>query len=731
MMGFHSKNWVGFLLLTPLFLIYSCGGGDESTTTPPPPTVTTTPATEITVHTASLNGTVNPNAQATTAVFEWGTDSALASPTTTTPQDIGAGTTDQPVNVTITGLTSGTTYYYRVAATNASGTKQGTIANFTTALPNSPPEVTTDAATSVTISEAVLNGTVNPNELATTAYFEYGIDATLASPTSTLDQPIGAGTTSVAITASLSGLVPGTTYYFRVVATNSAGTSEGTILSFDTVENPPTVTTAAPTSITYDSAILNGSVNPNGLAAEAHFEYGTDADPLTFSSTSTESLAAGFTVQPIIASLPGLTPETTYYFRVVATNSVGASEGTILSFDTVENPPTVTTAAPTSITYDSAILNGSVNPNGLAAEAHFEYGTDADPLTFSSTSTESLAAGFTVQPIIASLPGLTPETTYYFRVVATNSVDTSVGDIVSFITEPQPPTVAADVATSITTSSANLNGTVNPNGLETDAHFEYETDSALASPASTTTEAIGAGMTDVPITASLSGLIPGSTYYFRVVATSSAGTTEGQILSFNSNLFFDDFSTDTRDSYTSEGFDLISGNPSITPQFNYDLAGQQLEILTGDDLGLMFSSALPANDTGVFSFDFFPRATYPSGGGIWVRLMDEADNYYEIAAFEWDDELSPGEASRVTKWVGGAEVEENLAFTNVNNYVSQEPPLKYHVTITFTPTMTTLEAFGETIVLGTDTTSINVSKFEIQINQQDAYIDNIELLNAP
>ena len=631
MMGFHSKNWVGFLLLTPLFLIYSCGGGDESTTTPPPPTVTTTPATEITVHTASLNGTVNPNAQATTAVFEWGTDSALASPTTTTPQDIGAGTTDQPVNVTITGLTSGTTYYYRVAATNASGTKQGTIANFTTALPNSPPEVTTDAATSVTISEAVLNGTVNPNELATTAYFEYGIDATLASPTSTLDQPIGAGTTSVAITASLSGLVPGTTYYFRVVATNSAGTSEGTILSFDTVENPPTVTTAAPTSITYDSAILNGSVNPNGLAAEAHFEYGTDADPLTFSSTSTESLAAGFTVQPIIASLPGLTPETTYYFRVVATNSV----------------------------------------------------------------------------------------------------DTSVGDIVSFITEPQPPTVAADVATSITTSSANLNGTVNPNGLETDAHFEYETDSALASPASTTTEAIGAGMTDVPITASLSGLIPGSTYYFRVVATSSAGTTEGQILSFNSNLFFDDFSTDTRDSYTSEGFDLISGNPSITPQFNYDLAGQQLEILTGDDLGLMFSSALPANDTGVFSFDFFPRATYPSGGGIWVRLMDEADNYYEIAAFEWDDELSPGEASRVTKWVGGAEVEENLAFTNVNNYVSQEPPLKYHVTITFTPTMTTLEAFGETIVLGTDTTSINVSKFEIQINQQDAYIDNIELLNAP
>ena len=59
-MGFRWKNWAGFLFLIPLFLLYSCGGGDEST--PPPPTVTTTPATGITIHSAILNGTVNPNA---------------------------------------------------------------------------------------------------------------------------------------------------------------------------------------------------------------------------------------------------------------------------------------------------------------------------------------------------------------------------------------------------------------------------------------------------------------------------------------------------------------------------------------------------------------------------------------------------------------------------------------------------------------------------------------------
>ena len=141
---------------------------------------------------------------------------------------------------------------------------------------------------------------------------------------------------------------------------------------------------------------------------------------------------------------------------------------------------------------------------------------------------------------------------------------------------------------------------------------------------------------------------------------------------------------------------------------------------------------MPANNTGVFSFDFFPRTTYPTAGGIWVRLMQDDNNYYEIAAFDREPPFDPSvQSSPVTKWVGGVEVDSD-AFTSLDNYVSQDPnPTQYHVTITFSPGMTTVEAFGETIVLNTDNTSINVSKFEIQMNQQDAYIDNIELLVAP
>ena len=143
-----------FNVLLILFMS-SCGGGGGDAP-PPPPTATTAAATGISLHTATLNGTVNPHAQATNAWLEWGTDNALASPTLTAAQPIGAGTTAVTVSATITGLTLGTTYYYRVAATNASGTKKGAIVSCTTALTNSQPSVPTEPPPYVTISHGSL-----------------------------------------------------------------------------------------------------------------------------------------------------------------------------------------------------------------------------------------------------------------------------------------------------------------------------------------------------------------------------------------------------------------------------------------------------------------------------------------------------------------------------------------------------------------------------------------------
>ena len=673
------RHATGYLALFLFILLLSpgCGGGGGSgeNNPPPSPTTTTAAATGISLHIATFNGTVNPHAQATNAWFEWGMDNTLVNPTLTTAQAIGAGSADNSVTAPITGLTLGTTYFYRVAATNASGTQKGAVTSFTTALPNSPPSVITNAATSVAISGGVLNGTVNPNELATTAVFEWGTDSNLTSFTSTTTQSLGAATTSVAITASLTNLTPGTTYYFRVVATNPAGTTKGLIASFTAVAQVPTVSTAAATSVTIDSVTLNGTVNPNGLAvSDYHFEYGTDSNLATFTSSNPQTLAAGYTGQAITASISGLISGTTYFFRVVATNPAGTSNGLIVSFITVAQAPTVSTAAATSITTSGATLNGTVNPNGLAvSDYHFEYGTDSNLATFTSTNAQTLAAGYTGQAITASISGLISGTTYYFRVERRNSAGTSNGLIVSFITVAQAPTVSTAAATSITTSGATLNGTVNPNGLAvSDYHFEYGTDSNLATFTSTNAQTLAAGYTGQAITASISGLISGTTYFFRVVATSAAGTSKGTILSFTS-----------------------SSNPTPSE-------------------GIIFSKLFSTfGGAGVFSLDFHPTREYGSGGYISIRILDTPTTYFEFST-------DPSRA-----WF--IKIRKGIVVDSASFPYTYSQGGTYHIKITMDQSLSTVEAFGGTATLSTNDNSNPLVYFEVWTSDQDAYYDNIKM----
>ena len=117
------------------------------------------------------------------------------------------------------------TFYCTV--TDTSGNTSGPS---NTATYNPIPGVITNAATAITSTTATLNGTVNPNRLATTAYFQWGTSTSYGNTTST--QSIGSGTANVNVTAAIAGLTAGTTYYFRIVATNSTGTADGATASF-------------------------------------------------------------------------------------------------------------------------------------------------------------------------------------------------------------------------------------------------------------------------------------------------------------------------------------------------------------------------------------------------------------------------------------------------------------------------------------------------------------------
>src|ERR1019366_3576882 len=132
--------------------------------------------------------------------------------------------------------------------------------------------------------------------------------------------------------------------------------------------------------------------------------------------------------------------------------------------------PTAQTLAATAVTTTSAQLNGSINPNGFATTAYFEYGLTA---SYGST-TPSGNFGTAVQNIGYAETGLSPNSTYHYRIVASNSQGTSRGTDTTFITAgsgaPSAQTLAAGA---VTTTSAQLNGSINPSGFATTAYFEY------------------------------------------------------------------------------------------------------------------------------------------------------------------------------------------------------------------------------------------------------------------
>jgi hypothetical protein len=200
-----------------------------------------------------------------------------------------------------------------------------------------PPTVVTDPASGVKPTSATLNATVNPEgSEVTVCFFEYGTSPVYGSSVPCSSLP-GSGSSPVAVSASITGLTPQTTYDFRIVATNAHGTSYGAERTFLTPPNPPTVVTEAASGVTHASAMLNATVNPEGSEVTVcFFEYGTS--PVYGSSVPCSSLpGSGTSPVAVSAGISGLSASTTYHFRIVASNAGGVSAGGDQSFTTA--PP--------------------------------------------------------------------------------------------------------------------------------------------------------------------------------------------------------------------------------------------------------------------------------------------------------------------------------------------------------------------------------------------------------
>jgi phosphodiesterase/alkaline phosphatase D-like protein len=480
------------------------------------PTATTGPVSAVGGTTATLSGTVNPGGQATTWQFEYGPTTSYG--TKTTARNAGSGTAAADVSADLTGLTPGTRYHYRLTATNAAGTARGADGIFSTA---PPPAAVTGAASDVTPTAATVAGSVDPNGLSTTWFVEFGTSTSYGTRTDT--GTIAGGTAAVPVTVRLTGLQPGRTYHYRVVATTEAGTSRGADRTFVTIA-PPTARTDPATLIGPTSARLNGAVNPGGRATSWWFEYGTTTR--YGSRTATRNAGSGGAETVVQAQVTGLRQGTTYHFRLVARSSEGTARGAdaVLTTDPYAS---VVTAAPTAVTATTAVFNGTVDPHGRATTWWFEYGTSTR--YGSRTAIADAGAGATAIAVSAPVGGLRPNTSYDVRLVAQSSVGTFRGRNVRFRTTAAP-TAATGPPTAIGPSSATVGGTVNPAGRAVTVWVEYGRTRGYGF--RTTERAVPAGVADVPVSFALTGLRPGLRYHYRVVARSDASTAAGADASF-------------------------------------------------------------------------------------------------------------------------------------------------------------------------------------------------------
>jgi phosphodiesterase/alkaline phosphatase D-like protein len=506
-----------------------------------PPTVTTIGSGQIGQTTATLTGSANARGSATDVWFEYGTDPSLSEPATSPAQSIGDATAVVPFAEGLTGLAPATTYFFRAVARNEAGTVRGSILQFTTlAPPPEPPTVITGGAAVQGDDAAEITGTVNPNGSATQVWFEYGTHPQLVEPSSTPEQAAGGGNLAQPFNALLDDLDAATTYYYRAVGANVAGTTRGTIASFTTEAPPPDapdVTTDSANTVTTSGARLFGTVVPNGAATEVWFEYATNDALEGSDETAPQAMGAGRTAASFSAALGELQSATRYFYRAIASNAEGTDVGEILSFTTEAPPvqsPTVTTQAAEPVRADSAVANALVNPNGAATDAWFEYGTAPDLATFTSTPQQDVGVGSTALLVQELIQGLQPGTTYYVRAAASNSGGTTKGAIVSFTTQfpPSPPTVSTQPASGIGEKGATLNGTVNPEGHPTSVWFEVADNNDFEDPVSTPARDAGSGATESPFAEALTDLIPGETYYYRALAKNDFGTVQGQWLPF-------------------------------------------------------------------------------------------------------------------------------------------------------------------------------------------------------
>ena len=426
------------------------------------PTVSNVQSINISTNTATITWTTN---KSTTGRVYYGTSSSA------NQYNSSSNNYTTSHSIQLTGLNSNTTYYYRVQATDSSGNMgESTTYSFRTGsnvvIDTTPPTISNPNVGNITSNSATITWTTNESASGRVYYGTSSNANQYNSSSNSLN-------TSHSIL--LTGLNANTTYYYRIQATDSAGNMrEAGTYSFSTSSNviidntPPTINNVNITNITSNSATITWTTNES---ATGRVYYGTSSNANQYNSSS-NSWNTSHSIQ-----ISGLNANTTYYFRVQATDSSGnMGEAGVYSFGTSSNviidntPPNINNVNVTGISSSGATITWTTNEN---ATGRVYYGTSSNANQY-NTSSNSLSTSQSIQ-----LTGLNSNTTYYYRIQATDAAGnmreagtysfTTIGATVNPpivnppVTEVRNTNVAASRNGGSATASSHLNASAASN----------------------------------------------------------------------------------------------------------------------------------------------------------------------------------------------------------------------------------------------------------------------------
>ncbi len=350
----------------------------------------------------------------------------------------------------MTRLTPAAQYTFCLIAKNTFGKTPGSAESFTTAA--AVLGLTACAPSGETSKAATLEASLQPEGFLTEYYFQYGTSVSYES-----SSKVKASESSGVVTTSelLTGLEPHKVYDCRLAATRKINgepfTTYGESGTFQTSAVKPAVADEWTSSVSATSAVLDSSISPENSPTGFYVEY---VDAANYHGESSEPYQQGLQGRRAPASgevavgeniayntsevrLEGLAPGVTYHYRVVANDSVGTTYGADETLTTVP----VLEPSVSAIAQTGATLSASVDPEGLETSWTFEYGTSTE---YGMQVSGVLGAGTQPQTVSAALQGLTPDSTYHFRLWSNNAHGSSYSADETFTTQstavlpPQP-----------------------------------------------------------------------------------------------------------------------------------------------------------------------------------------------------------------------------------------------------------------------------------------------------